>query len=103
MPCYLSLQRIRSAKGGVTAGHLIHHYVVPLPLKGKDNTPLQLRLDFHCRTHCFTPARPRAFAHLYGRLSLPLVGEGGPLAVDEVIPLNIDRFGQNDHQSINEA
>ena len=29
-----------------------------------------------------------------------LVGEGGPLAVDEVIPPDFNRFGQNDHRRI---
>ena len=84
----------RSAKGSVSAVHLIHRGAVPLPLEGKDNAPPKIRLGFHSRARHFphrgersvaAPARRlkiRSFlrAHLY----LPLIGEGGPLAVDEV-------------------
>ena len=33
----------------VERDHLIHRGAVPLPLKGKDNKRLKLRLDLHCR------------------------------------------------------
>ena len=40
----------------------------------------------------------RSHAQIGARLSLPLRGEGGPLAVDEVIPPNVNRFGQKNHR-----
>ena len=51
-----------------------------------------------------SPERPTyAVTPIFRRVVLPLVGEGGPLAVDEVIPFNRNGFGQNDHRYIDKV
>ena len=62
---------LRFAKGSGCSGHLIHRGAVPLPLKGKDNTPLDLGRDLQWRAHMATagPHPPQA-------VPLPLRGEG---------------------------
>ena len=49
----------------VFAVHLIHRGAVPLPLEGKDNAPLKMRLDCKCRAF-------RAIADLIHRGAVPL-------------------------------
>ena len=61
--------RERSAKGSGCAGHLIHRGAVPLPLKGKDNAPLMMRLGFHYRALL-------AIADLIHRGAVPLPLKG---------------------------
>ena len=60
--------------------HLIHRKRSPFPYEGKDLTRVQSGRDFPCRAQLLTPNSSLYF------------GEGGPLAVDEVIPPDVIRF-----------
>ena len=59
-PHVLHIIAQRSAKGIEAAVHLIHRGAVPLPLKGKDNSAVYLRLDFPYRAQHFPLAASEA-------------------------------------------
>ena len=74
----------------MSAGHLIHRGAVPLPLKGKDNCALQLRLDLQCRALFATADlihRKRSpFPYEGKALTHRKVGETSTIAVSEALP-----------------
>ena len=74
----------------MSAGHLIHRGAVPLPLKGKDNCALQLRLDLQCRALFATADlihRKRSpFPYEGKALTHRKVGETSSIAASEALP-----------------